>query len=291
MATILMTGATMGIGRATADRLIADGHTLIIGARGSGAPDTADVRRLDLASLHSVRSFADGITVPLDAVILNAGMQRFDVAARTIDGFEQTFAVNHLSHYLLARLLSPRLSDGGRLIFTSSGTHDPAEKTGVPPPHHAVAARLADPASDPMADRRAMVAGLRAYASSKLCNLMTARSLAAQSGVQARGVRVYAYDPGLTPNTGLARQSPWIVRTLVWPLLPLIQPFSPMMNSLSQAASGLAGLADGSIASERVYMSLRRARPTWPDPSALARDDALCATLWADSAAMVGLQG
>jgi NAD(P)-dependent dehydrogenase (short-subunit alcohol dehydrogenase family) len=135
-----------------------------------------------------------------------------------------------------------------------------------------------------------MMAGLRAYSSSKLCNVMTARTLATHLDVLARGLRVFAYDPGLTPGTGLVRSAPFVVRRLIWPLLSLIQPFSRGMNSLVHAGRGLADLSDGTISSPTaIYCSLRKGKPTWPPPSTIAQDDAACARLWRDSATMVGL--
>jgi NAD(P)-dependent dehydrogenase (short-subunit alcohol dehydrogenase family) len=285
MGTIVITGATSGIGRVAAEMLLNKGHRVIAGARSAGAPEGVEVRALDLKSLASVRAFADTIVDPVDALVLNAGMQRLDVAARTVDSFEETFAVNHLAHYLLARLLEPRIVDGGRLVLTSSGTHDPREKTGIPVPRHADAARLAQGDFGGDGPR---VAGLRAYSTSKLCNLMTARTMAARRDIAARGLRVYAYDPGFIPATGLARGSPWFVTRLIMPVLTALKPLGGM-NTMDEGAAGLAGLADGSITGKTIYMSLRKAKPTWPDPSELACDDVLCDQLWADSAAMVGL--
>jgi NAD(P)-dependent dehydrogenase (short-subunit alcohol dehydrogenase family) len=133
-----------------------------------------------------------------------------------------------------------------------------------------------------------MTAGLRAYSSSKLCNVMTARTLATHADVLARGLRVFAYDPGLTPGTGLVRSAPFVVRRLIWPLLAFIQPFSYGINSLVDAGRGLADLSDGTVSSQTAtYCSLRKAKLTWPPPSAIAQDDAACARLWRDSAAMV----
>jgi NAD(P)-dependent dehydrogenase (short-subunit alcohol dehydrogenase family) len=288
MPTIVMTGATSGLGLVAAETLFRDGATVIVGARGGGVPDGAEQRSLDLASLASVRAFAEALPERIDALILNAGMQNQNVTARTVDGFEQTFAVNHLAPYLLARLALPKLATGARLVLTSSGTHDPREKTGIPAPRHSDAARLAHPDTDPDCDDSAITAGLRAYSTSKLCNLMTARTLARDTEVLRRGIVVHAYDPGFVPATGLARNSPWPVRRIVMPLLARF-PMLRGMNRLSDAGNALAGLATGAIDAPAVYMALRRGQPTWPEPSALALDDEACARLWADSATIVGL--
>jgi NAD(P)-dependent dehydrogenase (short-subunit alcohol dehydrogenase family) len=290
---IVMTGATTGIGAAAAKRLTGPGVRLITGARSGKGP--GEVLPLDLASLASVRGFASAVTAALgtggiDALVLNAGGQRPDVAARSADGYELTFATNHLAHYLLLRLLAPRLNPGARVVITSSGTHDPTEKTGVPPPRHADAMRLARPDSDPELSANPVTAGMRAYSTSKLANLMTALVFAGSAEARERSLIVTAYDPGLTPGTGLVRDQMWVVRTLVWPLLPLLQPFRSGMNSLDAAGRGLADLATGAVPPPgRVYASLRKGRLTWPDPSELARDAAAAAKLWDDSAVLTGL--
>ena len=293
MTIIVMTGATAGIGARAARALAAPGTRLIVGARG-GSVSGAEMVRLDLASLASVRGFVSEViaaigTARIDALVLNAGGQRPDVDARSADGYELTFATNHLAHYLLARLLLPYIADGGRIVITTSDTHDPAEKTGVPPPRHANAGWLADPATAPQQEA-ATTAGMRAYSTSKLCNMMTVRSLAALPEVAARRITVLAYNPGLTPGTGLVRNQPWAVRTLVWPLLPLLKPFVGFMNSLDSAGLALASLATDVVPpAGRVYASLRKGVLTWPDPSVLARDEVATARIWADSARLVGL--
>lgn len=287
----VMTGGTKGLGQVAAGH-IALGNTRIMGARNAaGAPAGWQCCPLDLASLESVRGFAAAL--PDEAIshlILNGGGQRSDTKTRTVDGFETTFASNHLAHYLLLRLLMPRLAPSARVVITSSGTHDPLEKTGVPAPRHATAELLAHPERDPQADRVQAVAGMRAYSTSKLCNLLTARHLAESDEARAGGWQVFAYDPGLTPGTGLVRNQPWLVRHLVWPLLPLALPFAKGMNSLADAGRGLADLATITSAPEgRVYASLRKGVLTWPDPSSLARDDNAMQALWQDSAVLVGL--
>jgi hypothetical protein len=66
---------------------------------------------------------------------------------------------------------------------------------------------------------------------------MTARHLATSEAAKLGGWSVFAYDPGLTPGTGLIRNQPWIVRKLVWPALPLFVPFAEGMNTLGTRAA------------------------------------------------------
>lgn len=297
---MVMTGGTRGLGAVAAQRIGAatagTDAIRIMGVRDpastTAAPPNWQPLPLDLASLDSVRAFAAALPDrPITHLILNAGGQRSDDRTRSVDGYEVTFATNHLAHYLLLRLLMPRLAPGARILITSSGTHDPAEKTGIPPPRHARADWLAHPEQNPDHDRMGAVAGMRAYSSSKLCNLMTARHLAASDAARDAGWQVFAYDPGLTPGTGLARSQPWFVRTLIWPLLPLVLPFASSMNSLKNAGRGLADLAMTATAPPgRVYAALRKGKLTWPDPSDIARNGAAVAALWEDSARLVGLR-
>lgn len=297
----VMTGGTRGLGRIAAERLAADVHqakaghgsVLVMGARDAASvPAGWTPATLDLGSLASVRAFVASLPDgPVARLILNAGGQRPDIAARSTDGFEVTFATNHLAHFLLLCLLMPRLSPGARIVITSSGTHDPNEKTGVPPPRHVNVQWLAYPDEAPKSDPSPMVAGMRAYSTSKLANLMTARYLAQSEQARAGGWQVFSYDPGLTPGTGLARSQPWAIRTLIWPLLPLMIPFAKGMNRLSDAGRGLYELATTAQApEERSYAALRRGALTWPDPSSLARDDVLVSRLWQDSERLVASQ-
>jgi NAD(P)-dependent dehydrogenase (short-subunit alcohol dehydrogenase family) len=156
-------------------------------------------------------SFAGTLdSTQIDSLVLNAGVRSYNVSAQTRQGFERTFGVNHLAHYLLARLLLTRIKDEGIIVFTTSGTHNPAEKHRVPTPSHVNAEWLAYPARDPYLDRRPATAGLRACSSSKLCNVMTARTLARYPDIVRRRLHIFAYDPGLTPGTGLVRSAPFV---------------------------------------------------------------------------------
>jgi NAD(P)-dependent dehydrogenase (short-subunit alcohol dehydrogenase family) len=248
-----------------------------------------------------VRSFAASVRERLsdtlvDALVLNGGVIGPDATARTVDGFETTFAINHLAYYLLLRLLLPALADGAIVVLTTSGTHDPANRTGLAPPRHADAQLLAHPDRDLGRDIRPSKAGEHAYTASKLCTVLTARALSERPEVQTRRVSVVAYDPGQVFGTGLAKDLSFPLRiawlllgtpVLGWPLRGL----NPFINSRTAAGNTLAELVLGRATppNGRTYAALRRGQLTWPEPSELARRDGLAQALWQDSARLVGL--
>lgn len=300
MSTVVMTGGTSGFGAIAAERVaLSDNTRLILGARRTAS--IGESIPLDLTELDSVRAFAASVgerlgDAPIDALVLHAGVILPDVTGRTVDGFETTFAVNHLAHYLLLRLLLPALADRAIVVLTTSGTYDPANRAGLAPPRHADAELLAHPDRDPGRDTRPRKAGQHAYTASKLCAVLTARSLSGHPDVQTRQLTVIAYDPGQVFGTGLAKNLTFPMRT-AWSLLgtPVLgRPLRRLnrnFNSRAAAGSTLADLALGLVTppNGRTYASLRHAQLTWPDPSELARRDDLARALWDDSARLVGL--
>ncbi|MFI4868264.1 MAG: SDR family oxidoreductase [Steroidobacterales bacterium] len=134
----VITGTTHGIGRVTSRELAKAGRTVVMLCRDVGAGQALRdeiIRQLpaaavhvvecDLASLASVRASAEAVRARFGAIgllINNAGM----VSSRhrmSIDGFELTFATNHLGPFLLTALLSDRLSDSARVINVASRIH------------------------------------------------------------------------------------------------------------------------------------------------------------------------
>jgi NAD(P)-dependent dehydrogenase (short-subunit alcohol dehydrogenase family) len=291
---IVMTGGTSGVGANAVKRIAAQPNMrLIIGVRGvRGGPEGAEVVPLDLASLASVRAFAAEVKrrvgrAHIHMLVLNAGIQPMDTTQRTVDGFEVTFAVNHLAHYLLARLLVPCMADDGRLVITTSDTHDPAKFSGAP--------KTLDPEALAHPDKRARFSP---YPASKLCDLLTARSFAALAEVQTPHITVIAYNPGLTLGTGLQRNAPRVLRgfmrIIMPPIFGLLSLFRSQFYPGNPKRSGevLAQLALGEInlPAGRVYASLVRGKLTFPDPSVLAQSDEARDLLWRKSAVMVGIQ-
>ncbi|MGY0499753.1 SDR family NAD(P)-dependent oxidoreductase [Nocardia sp. FBN12] len=302
MTTVVMTGGSSGFGAIAARRLAGrDSTRLLIGTRAAAA----DTLALDLGRLDSVRDFATTVRESLgdqriDALVLNAGVIRPDADGRTTDGYETTFAVNHLAHYLLIRLLLPALADGARVVLTTSGTYDPATGAGLATPRHADADLLAHPDRDPGRESNPARAGQHAYTASKLCAVSTACALRELVVARERGIIAIAYDPGQVFGTGLARELAAPLR-LAWSVFgtPAGAPlrwFQPTMNTPDAAGTALARLAcdaaaPGGGAAAPVLVALRRGRLTDPELSELARRDDLRWRLWNDSARLVGLDG
>ncbi|MFC5955667.1 SDR family NAD(P)-dependent oxidoreductase [Streptomyces pratens] len=297
MRTIVMTGGTSGFGSVALQRLTHRPDTrVLLGARGTTPRATPAAMPLDLARLDSVRAFAADVVARLDgsridALVLNAGLSFRSGAERTQDGFETTFAVNHLAHYLLLRLLMPHLAPGATVVLTTSGTHDPAVRTFLPmPPRHADADLLAHPENDPRRDTDPRAAGGRAYTASKLCNVLTVRALAVRPEARDGDWHVIAFDPGPTPGTGLLRDTPPPLR-LLWRLIGRGARLLPRFNTRNAVGAALADVALGEIAppAGQYYGRVVGDRYTWTTPSELARSDEARDSLWRDSARLVGL--
>ena len=135
--TAIVTGANSGLGYSVSLELARHGARVILACRdqgrGKAALDrllaevpgaSAELRELDLASLDSVRAFAEGVDEPIDLLVNNAGVMA-GPHRTTADGFELQFGTNHLGHFALTGLLLPRLLETPhpRVVSVSSGAH------------------------------------------------------------------------------------------------------------------------------------------------------------------------
>lgn len=129
MAKILVTGSSTGLGFFAAEKLIAQGHQVVVHARNheradelrSKLPDVAAIVQGDLAYLEQTRDIARQVNQygPMDAVIYNAGIYGSRQKVLTEQGINETFAVNVLAPYLLTALIERP----NRLVFLSSSMH------------------------------------------------------------------------------------------------------------------------------------------------------------------------
>lgn len=220
--TVIITGATSGLGYYCALDIARSGQDwhIVIASQNLLRVEEAvrnlmteteypsiEGMALDLASLASVRRFVQdfiaGERPPLQAIVCNAGIQVVSDTLYTEDGFEKTFGVNHLGHFLLINLLLSHLSDRSRIVFVSSDTHNPDAKTGMPDPQYQNAKLLAFPDEDNETDIGNV--GRRRYTTSKLCNVLCAYELSRRLQKQQSKITVNAFNPGLMLDTKLSR--------------------------------------------------------------------------------------
>lgn len=258
--TFIVTGGNAGLGFQCASVLSADRNNVVVIAcrdttkaelaaqklcQGGGKVEILPLNLSEQASIHAfVDAFRKRALPPLAGIVCNAGGQNVAAPTKTKEGYETTFAVNHLGHYLLTRLLLSDLANGGRITFVSSGTHDPAEKTGMPAPQYISAKALAhdfEPTS---------LAGRRRYTTSKLCNLYTtyeyARRFAASPDARLQSLRVNALDPGFMGATGLARTYSAPLRFISRFVIPALSLFVSNIHDPAISGWRLALLASGS---------------------------------------------
>jgi NAD(P)-dependent dehydrogenase (short-subunit alcohol dehydrogenase family) len=245
--TAIITGATSGLGLECARALLQDDPSwhLVLPVRDTtrGADavrELGDPQRCTLMPMDSVRAFVDDFRAatlpPLHTVVCNAGVQ---VTHRewTEDGIEKTFGVNHIGHFALVQGLLDKLARPARIVVVSSGTHDPRKHTGMPDPRYTSAADVAHPHAEQEAGD-----GRRRYTTSKLCNVLFSYELDRRLGQGEQGVTVTAFDPGLMPGSGLARDYPPLQR-LAWRyLLPALRVL-PGVRSTRASGRYLAALA------------------------------------------------
>ena len=298
--SIIITGGNAGLGFETA-KVIADDKAVMVviacrnAQSGQEAVDRLKVLGghaaflpLDLARQESIRSFAgswhNAGLPPLKGLICNAGMQNVAAPTKSAEGYEMTFAVNHLGHYLLTRLLLNELEQDSRITFVSSGTHDPKERTGMPEPVYESAEMIAH---DFEASRNA---GLRRYTTSKLCNIYCTyeltRRLSALADPRLSSVKVNAIDPGLMPATGLARSWPAPLRWVSRNVLPLLRLVNNNVHTPQTSAKRVAAITIGPDAAPggRYFSNGKAVRS-----SDASYDESRARELWIASAEMTGL--
>ena len=261
-------------------------------------PNRVEAMSLDLASLGSVRAFATalsskvraGAMPPLHGLVCNAGVQSGTKRSFTTDGFESTFGVNHLGHFLLVNLLQPILAPPARVVVVASGTHDPAQKTRVPAPawNNPVALSRGDLGSPAAADGP-FTRGQRLYATSKLANVYFTYALARRLPA---GITANAFDPGLMPGTGLTREAPSPIRFIAEHVLPHAKPLLrrfliPNVHTVEESGASLARLlTDPTLADTtgKYFEGLREIRS-----SVESYDEGRAAELWRVSGALTAL--
>jgi NAD(P)-dependent dehydrogenase (short-subunit alcohol dehydrogenase family) len=275
--TVLITGGTGGIGRATAVRLASMGARVGISGRERGRTQRAaveiasesgngvvDAFAADMSSQDEVRRLATEVLAAyprLDVLINNVG-GFWSHRHVTADGLEHTFALNHLAPFLLTSLLLDRLkaSAPARIVTVSSG----AQSMG----------RI--DFDDLMGERR--YSGQQAYNQSKLANVMFTYELARR--LAGTRVTATALHPGMT-NTAFSAEDPSRA------FAPLVKAMRPFMKGPERGADTPVYLASASAAEGLTGQYFANRKPRRSGKASYDTDAS--ARLWQASADLVGL--
>lgn len=269
----IVTGANTGIGEVTAAELARRGARVYLACRSEektrpvleklraeSGERSAEFLALDLASLESVRSAAEKFLAtkePLHLLIDNAGLA--GQKGLTKEGFELTFGVNHIGHFLFTNLLLQRLIESApaRIVIVSSRAH-----------------RRPKTLTFDKVRELTKLPGMREYGQSKLANVVFARSLAKR--LLGSGVTTYSLHPGVVASD--------IWRKVPIPFRWLMKLF--MVSTEEGARTTLYCATEPGIAKEsgRYYSSSKQA-----SMNPAAEDEALGERLWHESERWTGL--
>ncbi|MFD8719163.1 SDR family NAD(P)-dependent oxidoreductase [Streptomyces sp. NPDC059629] len=295
--TVVLTGVTRGFGREAVELLIRErpqDHYVVLARRGgerlaaelaeaTGASGVTGVD-CDLASLAEIRravgeilrGLDTGYLPPLGGYLGNAGLTVTTTGKLTTDGYEMTFGVNVLSHYLLVRELLPRFTGPGWIVLTSSDCHFGQFRytLGATPPRWETPERLATPRAG-----GAREAG-RAYATSKLGVIYLTHALARRL---PESVGVYSYNPALVAGTDFFRHAPGPVRGVLNGFFQLQRFLGRGMTPQQAGARLTETILTGLTAPTGSYLDRGRNVPSSPESHDEAREE----ELWRGAARLV----
>lgn len=303
MKSVLITGANVGIGFATARFLAArEGWHVLLACRNQSKAKAAiaaireanasahvEFAPLDLFSLASVRRMPDELSVmqipPLGGVILNAG--GINMKAKSLefteDGFERTFQLNFLGHFLLANLLIKQMTGPARIIFVSSDLHDPAAtKMGkMMPPKYGPVGDLARGTGT-----AAKLKPMARYGTAKMYAMMAAYELDRKLRELGKPITVNSWSPGVVPTTQAGRDMNPMMKKIMtsrW----FVNFMGSHLSTEEEAARALGSLlVDPKYAgaSGRYFDGFKETLS-----STESRDESKARTVWEQSASLVGL--
>ncbi|XP_010520908.1 PREDICTED: protochlorophyllide reductase B, chloroplastic [Tarenaya hassleriana] len=309
---VIVTGASSGLGLATAKALAETGKWHVImacrdflkaerAAKSAGMPKGYTVMHLDLASLDSVRQFVDNFRrkeLPLDVLVCNAAvyLPTAKEPSFSAEGFELSVGTNHLGHFLLSRLLLDDLKNSDypskRLIIVGSITGNTNTLAGNVPPKanlgdlRGLAGGLNGLNSSAMIDGGDFD-GAKAYKDSKVCNMLTMQEFHRRYHEET-GITFASLYPGCIATTRLFREHIPLFRLLFPPFQKYIT-----KGFVSEAESGkrLAQVvSDPSLTKSGVYWSWNKASASFENQlSQEASDVEKARKMWEISEKLVGL--
>ena len=273
--TVVITGATSGLGRAAATELTRAGARVVLAVRNvqrgeevaSGLHGRGEVRRLDLTDLSTVRAFADAWDGDIDVLINNAGVMAVP-EGRTADGFETQIGTNHLGHFALTGLLLGHITD--RVVTLSSGAH-----------------RMGKISLDDLNWERRRYQRWLAYGQSKLANLLFTFELQRRLAAAGSPVRALAAHPGYAATELQSRTGDRLQNALMAVGNKLLAQ-SGEQGAWPELYAATQDLPGGSYVGPDGRGELR-GHPTLVRPSSAATDEQKARALWELSERLTGV--
>lgn len=270
--TVLITGAGSGIGLVTARELGRVGARVVLGVRSTekgrraiaGMPGDFDVRRLDVADLGSVRSFAQAWTGDLDILINNAGVMDAP-AARTADGFDVQTATNYIGPFVLTNLLLPHLTD--RVVSVTSQLHRQS-KLNV----------------DDVDWRSREYHPMHAYQDSKLAIVLFSLELQRRLTASGSPVRSVLAHPGIATTALAAHSSANVVNRFAFLLNDPEHGALPTLYAATRDVPGNAYVGPDGFGSIKGHPIVRK-------PGKAGSDETKAGDLWQATVALTGVGG
>jgi NAD(P)-dependent dehydrogenase (short-subunit alcohol dehydrogenase family) len=272
--TFVVTGANSGIGLEASRALAAAGARVVVACRDTAKGEHAvaeldgdfDVRRLDLADLASVRSFAEGLDRDIDVLINNAGVMAVP-RSKTTDGFEMQLGTNHLGHFALTGLLLGRVRD--RVVTISSGAH-----------------RIGRVNFDDLQSER-RYQRWTAYGQSKLANLLFMMELQRRLDAAGSSLRSVAAHPGYAA-TGLQSHTQ-SVQDQIMSVANLVLAQSAAMGALPTLYAATEDVPGAAYAGPGGLLE-QRGHPQLVNMSGAAKDPEAASRLWEASEELTGVR-
>jgi NAD(P)-dependent dehydrogenase (short-subunit alcohol dehydrogenase family) len=266
----VITGPTSGIGYATALELARHGTVILVGRNPEKLDKVQKVIKemgqhavpvvCDISDMKSVKSAVQQIIalqLPIAGLLNNAGIMPAK-ASKSAQGWDMTFATNHLGAFALTEALAPHLPDGANVVFIASAIEDPERKPakimGMKGGRYLSAGASAR--GEWKADGSKMP-GIDAYATSKQCILATTMAFARENP----RLHYNAVEPGITRGTGLGGESTnAFIRFLFGHLMAIIPPFSTYSSTPEKSARVITKILTDELGKTGIYFD-EKGRP------------------------------
>ena len=259
--TVVVTGASSGIGLVTARELASAGARVTLAVRDLDKGERVraqlagdvTVRLLDVSDLASVRAFAQAWTGPLDVLVNNAGVMDVPLT-RTRDGLDIQTATNSLGPFLLTTLLLPQIGD--RVVWVTSQLH-----------------RRGHLHLEDLGWSSRPYKAMDAYADSKLQMVLLSLELQRRLTEAGSPVRSVLAHPGIAPTSLVAHSPANAINRFTWLLNDVEHGALPTLFATTQDVPGNAYIGPDGLGSIKGHPTIRK-------PSRAGLDTAAAAKLW-----------